>query len=173
MKEQVAWEASHSVAAEASASFAWSYLTDISNWNDPPATFQLDGPFREGARGATLMPDEEPRAWRIGRVTPGESYVLEMELEGATLSFTWPCEPGLGAHMSAHPDNHAFRGTGGVLCERDRGRLWPEPGSGYGSDCSRDWPKSILKAVRGRVASMWNRSGGRTNEIQWPFGPCP
>jgi hypothetical protein len=93
MKEQVAWEASHSVAAEASASFAWSYLTDISNWNDPPATFQLDGPFREGARGATLMPDEEPRAWRIGRVTPGESYVLEMELEGATLSFTWRCEP--------------------------------------------------------------------------------
>lgn len=92
MKEQFAWEASHSVEAEASASFAWSYLTDISNWNDPPARFELDGPFREGANGATLMPGEEPRRWRIARVTPGESYVLEMNLDGARLAFTWRCE---------------------------------------------------------------------------------
>lgn len=93
MKKQVAWESAHSVEAQASASFSWRFLTDVSNWSDPPATFEMDGPFREGAMGRTLMPDTEPREWRIERVTPGESYVLEMALEGATLSFTWRCEP--------------------------------------------------------------------------------
>lgn len=93
MKEDVAWKASHSVKAKAPARFAWSYMTDVSNWSDPPATFELDGPFREGAMGRTLMPDQEPRAWRIAHVTPGLSYVLEMALEGASLSFTWECEP--------------------------------------------------------------------------------
>ena len=92
MEDQVAWETSHSVEAEAPVSFAWSYLTDVSNWDDPPATFQLNGPFEEGARGVTLVPGQEPRPWLISHVEPGESYVLEMDLEGAKLSFTWRFE---------------------------------------------------------------------------------
>ena len=39
------WECQRSVEAEVPVSFAWAYMTDISNWNDPPAEFALEGPF--------------------------------------------------------------------------------------------------------------------------------
>ena len=54
--DEIAWELEHSVEADVSPSFAWSFRTDIRNWNDPPATFSLDGPFAAGARGTTLLP---------------------------------------------------------------------------------------------------------------------
>ncbi len=87
--DEVAWQLEHSVETEASRSFAWSYLTDVRNWNDPPAEFALDGPFAAGSPGTTLMPGQEPVQWRISEVQPGRSYTLETRLEGATLSFTW------------------------------------------------------------------------------------
>jgi hypothetical protein len=92
--DEVAWQLEHSVETDASCSFAWSYLTDVRNWNDPPAEFSLDGPFATGSRGTTLMPGQEPVQWRIRKVQPGQLYTLETGLEGATLSFTW-CFEGL------------------------------------------------------------------------------
>ncbi len=35
----------HSIETDVSVSFAWKYRTDIATWNDPPATFQLNGPL--------------------------------------------------------------------------------------------------------------------------------
>ena len=61
----VAWEIAHSVDANASPAFAWTYMTNIANWDDPPAEFELDGPFAVGSRGTTRMPGQEPRHWRV------------------------------------------------------------------------------------------------------------
>jgi hypothetical protein len=44
--KNIACQLEHSVEAEVSPSFAWNWRTDIENWDDPPAQFQLDGPIR-------------------------------------------------------------------------------------------------------------------------------
>ena len=44
-----AFQVEHSVEAPVSPSFAWDWRTDIGNWDDPPAQFQLEGPFAGGA----------------------------------------------------------------------------------------------------------------------------
>ena len=62
MRNEIAWQLEHSVETDASPSFAWRYLTDVRNWDDPPAHFQLDGPFTSGVWGATVFPGREPCA---------------------------------------------------------------------------------------------------------------
>ena len=81
-----------SVVIDASRAFAWSYMTAVTNWDDPPARFALDGPFAAGAQGTTLMPDQSPVQWRISAVEAGRSYTIETALAGATLSFVWSFE---------------------------------------------------------------------------------
>jgi hypothetical protein len=88
-----AWELEHAVEADVSAGFAWSYWTNVTNWNDPPAQFLLDGPFAVGSVGTTVLPGQEPRQWIIREVLAGTSYVIETPLPGATLSFEWRFEP--------------------------------------------------------------------------------
>jgi hypothetical protein len=86
---EIAWQLEHSVETDASPGFAWSYLTDVRNWNDPPAEFMLDGPFAAGSQGTTLMPGQEPVRWHLSEVQAGQSYTIETDLQGATLSFRW------------------------------------------------------------------------------------
>src|SRR5262245_30554829 len=88
----VAWETTHSVDLHASLPFAWAYMTNVANWDDPPATFELAGPFTAGTHGATSMPGQEPRRWQLAEVNPLESYLLEAELDRATMSFEWRFE---------------------------------------------------------------------------------
>jgi hypothetical protein len=64
-------------------------MTNVANWEDPPATFELEGPFTAGASGRTRIPGLEPRRWQLTEVNPLESYLLETELDGATISFDW------------------------------------------------------------------------------------
>jgi hypothetical protein len=80
---------SHSVEVNVTPAFAWSYRTDIATWNDPPARFTLEGRFENGARGTTLLPGQDPLYWHIRDVKPGESFVVEMQLDRATLCFEW------------------------------------------------------------------------------------
>jgi hypothetical protein len=89
MMSEIAWQLEHSIETDASAGFTWSYLTNVRNWDDPPAQFLLDGPFAAGAQGTTLIPGQEPLQWRIRDVRPGQAYVIETQLERATLSFEW------------------------------------------------------------------------------------
>ena len=88
----VALRLEHSVEADVSPAFAWTFRTDVANWSDPPATFVLEGPFVEGSRGTTLLPGQEPVRWRIREVLPGRSFVIEMPLDRATLCFEWRFE---------------------------------------------------------------------------------
>jgi hypothetical protein len=85
----VVWHVEHTVEVGVSADFAWRFWTNVSNWDDPPAEFVLDGPFVAGSIGMTLLPGRDPLQWRIHHVLPGRSATIEMELDRATLSFTW------------------------------------------------------------------------------------
>ena len=85
----VAWEMTHSVETNASPDFAWHYWTNIANWDDPPAEFELDGPFATGSRGVTRLPGQEPLHWLIREVTPPNAATIEMSLDGAALLFEW------------------------------------------------------------------------------------
>ena len=85
----VAWEIAYSVDANASPAFAWAYMTNVANWDDPPAKFELDGPFMAGSRGTTRAPGQETRHWELREVNPAGSYTLEMVLDRAAMSFEW------------------------------------------------------------------------------------
>lgn len=86
---RVRWLLEHSEASEVPCGFAWSYMTDVRNWDDPPARFELDGPFEAGSCGRTLLPDREAVEWRIRQVQPGSSYLVESDLGGALLLCEW------------------------------------------------------------------------------------
>ena len=86
---EIALQLEHSVEADVSPPFAWSFRIDVANWNDPPAKFALDGPFAAGSRGTTFLPGQAPLHWYIRDVKPGESFIVEMQLDRASLSFEW------------------------------------------------------------------------------------
>jgi hypothetical protein len=88
----VALQLERSIEAEVSSSFAWTWRTDIENWDDPPARFQLDGPFANGTWGTTRLPGREPIRWHIRDSRPGRSFVIEMPLDRAVLAFEWSFE---------------------------------------------------------------------------------
>jgi hypothetical protein len=83
----------HSVDVDACPAFVWNFRTNISNWNDPPATFALNGAFAPGSRGTTHVPGQEPRYWLIREVRPEQSFLIETPLDRATLTFEWLFEP--------------------------------------------------------------------------------
>jgi len=85
----IPWEITHSVEMNASPAFAWHYWTNIANWDDPPAEFELDGQFATGSSGATRLPGQEPLHWFIREVTSPNAATIEMSLDGAALSFEW------------------------------------------------------------------------------------
>jgi hypothetical protein len=89
----VAWETEHSVETSASSTFAWTYMSHVTNWDDPPARFELDGPFLTGGRGTTQMPGRPAQPWQLRDVRPIESYTVAFPLDRATLSFEWRFNP--------------------------------------------------------------------------------
>jgi hypothetical protein len=82
----------HSVDAAVALAFAWAQRTDVSSWNDPPATFALEGSFEPGTCGTTSMPASDPMRWCIRAVTPLRSFVIDVPLDGATLVIDWTFE---------------------------------------------------------------------------------
>jgi hypothetical protein len=84
-----AWKMEHSVETDAAPDVAWKYWTNIENWIDPPAEFELDGPFVEGARGVTRIPGQSPLHWVIREIQAPEKATIETQLDGARLSFEW------------------------------------------------------------------------------------
>ena len=85
----VVWQTEHSVETLASVDFAWAYMTDVANWDDPPAQFRLEGPFVTGGCGTTEMPGQPPRHWQLRDVQPIKSYTIECSLDRAMVSFAW------------------------------------------------------------------------------------
>ena len=60
----IACQLEHSVDADVPPAFAWSWRTDVKNWDDPPAQFEFDGPFAKGSSGTTRLPGQEPIRWQ-------------------------------------------------------------------------------------------------------------
>ncbi|MDQ6734934.1 MAG: SRPBCC family protein [Nitrospirota bacterium] len=89
----VAWEIEHSVETSASPAFAWTYMSNVANWDDPPAEFKLDGPFAVGSHGITQMPGQDPRHWQLREVTPMRCYTTELPLDRASMLFEWQFNP--------------------------------------------------------------------------------
>jgi len=88
---QPCWQFQHSVDCNVPRQFAWNYWTNIANWNDPPASFHLDGPFDAGSQLTTTLPDQTLHSV-IRQVIAAREAVIEMPLPGATLSFHWKFE---------------------------------------------------------------------------------
>ena len=76
----IAWEMTHAVETNISPAFAWNYWTDVANWDDPPAKFDLDGSFASGSRGTTRLPGQEPLEWIIREVTPPDAATSSPDL---------------------------------------------------------------------------------------------
>lgn len=95
MSVAAAWTCERSVDVEVPVSFAWEYMTDVRNWDDPPAEFTLDGPFVAGARGTTRMPEQPLLWWTISALDSGRGYTIEGDslLERATVVAHWRFEP--------------------------------------------------------------------------------
>jgi hypothetical protein len=91
MNTAPAWTFEHSVECAASCQFAWSYWTNIENWNDPPAKFELDGPFAVGSRLTTRLPDQTLHSV-IRYIEPGYAATIEMQLSDGVVSFNWTFE---------------------------------------------------------------------------------
>jgi hypothetical protein len=88
----VVWEMTHSEDADADVEFVWKYWSDVGNWDDPPATFELEGAFAAGARGWTRIPGQATIAWFVREVTPGEGATIEIPADGAAMCFSWRFE---------------------------------------------------------------------------------
>jgi len=86
-----AWEFQYSIECNATRQFAWRFWTDIANWNDPPAKFDLDGPFQTGARLTTTLPGETLYSV-IRDLQPEREATIEIQLADAILSFHWKFE---------------------------------------------------------------------------------
>ena len=84
-----AWATEHSVETTATPAFTWTYMTDVKNWDDPPAEFRLNGSFTSGSLGTTKIPGQAPRQWRLREVKPHDSYTIEIALEGAVILCKW------------------------------------------------------------------------------------
>jgi hypothetical protein len=93
----VAWEIAHCVDADVNLPFAWNYMTKVSNWDDPPAQFELNGQFTPGSSGTTRFPGHKPTHWHIRSVNKREGYILEMPLDFAVVSFEWTFKALAGA----------------------------------------------------------------------------
>jgi len=115
----VAWEITRSVETPASPAFAWKYWTTVSNWSDPPAEFELQGPFEAGSRGLTRFPDR-----RLSNGFYG-TFVRQVPLRLPCHSHK-PCFPLNGGSMHYRTGEHASRNESHskVKTRRLTGRKW-------------------------------------------------
>ena len=134
----VAYRLEHSVEADVGPSFAWNWRTDIGNWDDPPAQFQLDGSFASGSWGTTLLPGREPLRWQIRDVQPGAAFVIDMPLDRAVISFEW---------LFAAVSNHRTRITQRITLWGDNAATYVnQVQDGFGSNLA-DGMKRIADAM--------------------------
>ena len=146
--DNIAYEGAHSVDIDVPLSFAWKWRTDITNWDDPPAQFQLDGPFAAGSSGTTRLPGQEPLRWQIRDVRPGRSFVIEMPLDRATLSFEW--------RFDAVSDRHTRLSQRIVLVGDNAAAYAPQVQAVFGSNL----PDGMSRIAAAMAAAAATQSAG-------------
>ncbi len=138
------YQVEHSVDVPVSLAFAWAWRTDVRNWDDPPAQFQLDGPFAPSTWGTTRLPGQEPLRWQIRDVEPPRSFAIEMPLDHATLSFEWRFE--------AISDRHTKLAQRIVLAGDNAAAYGAQVRAGFGSNL-HDGMSRIAAAITAAAAS--------------------
>ena len=94
MPNEPVWTTQESVDVDVPVSSAWTFMTNVANWSDPPAEFSLDGPFVAGAHGTTRMPGQPPTSWIIRAVVDQCSYTIEVSVAAdAAVRFEWRFDP--------------------------------------------------------------------------------
>lgn len=92
----------HSTSCNASSAFAWTFWTDVSNWEkiegDTVEWIRLDGAFQIGAKGMTKTPGQEPQHWTIADLVEEEYATIDIELPGAILHNTMRFKSLAGDH---------------------------------------------------------------------------
>lgn len=88
----VVWQTSHSIETRTGVEFAWRYWSDVTNWNDPPARFEIVGPFVTRARRLTHLPRQPPIEWFVRDVQSCVAATIEIPADDATISFQWKFE---------------------------------------------------------------------------------
>ncbi len=107
-RSSVAWEAQHSVIADADRATVWAYHSDVDNWvrfeGDAVESITLDGLFQTGTSGTTKMPDQEPTHWQLVEVDPPRRTVIEMALGDAVFRTVWTFDtvPGGRTRLTQH-----------------------------------------------------------------------
>ena len=86
-----AWRFRYSVDCRAPRDFAWNYWTNIANWNDPPASFRIEGPFAAGSKITTTLPGQTLHS-TIRQVLEGREATIDLQLPGAIFTFHWTLE---------------------------------------------------------------------------------
>jgi hypothetical protein len=86
-----AWQFRYSLYCRASRDFAWNYWTNIANWNDPPASFRIEGPFATGSKITTFLPGQTLHS-TIRQVLEGREATIDLQLPGAIFTFHWTLE---------------------------------------------------------------------------------
>jgi hypothetical protein len=115
------WQMSFAVDTVADLEFAWNYWSNVKNWDDPPARFELEGTFADGARGSTWIGEQLTMHWFVRNVRARESATIEVQLDGAVMAFTWGLEA-TGAGRTRLTQRAALSGEkAGALVEQARG----------------------------------------------------
>jgi hypothetical protein len=136
--KNIACQLEYSVEADVSPLFAWNWRTDIKTWDDPPAQFQLEGPFASGSWGTTLFPGREPVRWHIRDVRPGAAFIIDVPLDGAVMSSEWVFDA---------VSNHRTRITQRILLWGDNAQAYVnQVQAGFGSTLA-DGMKRIADAL--------------------------
>lgn len=90
MPNRPVWTIENSVDVDVPVSSAWTFMTNVANWSDPPAEFSLVGPFAAGAHGTTQMAGQPPTSWIIREVEDQRSYTIEVSVAvHALVRFHW------------------------------------------------------------------------------------
>ena len=84
------WQFEHSVECNSERSFAWSFWTDVSNWEKLEGKavewIKINGAFMTGTSGSTKMPGQDAYNWTITQLDPQHFAIIEIELVGAIFS---------------------------------------------------------------------------------------
>ena len=145
------WAFEYSVESDATPHFAWTYWTNVANWVDPPATFQLEGSFAPGSRLTTTIPGQEQWHSIIREVGADRTAVIDMELPGATVRCHWCFDEATG--------NRTRITQRLTLSGENAGAFVKEVASGFEPNVPQGMRKLAATIARSEASVIHNEAG--------------
>jgi uncharacterized membrane protein len=113
-------QARHTVEVDLPRDAAWRYWIHVENWAIDAAIdhVRLDGPFRAGARGETVVrSSSEPVRWTIVEVDEYRQAVVDIPAGGLIARFIWQFEelPGMRTQVTQNVTVHGDTGDAAAV----------------------------------------------------------